>query len=196
MDRTPSPWWVAIRKVDHNQLQGLRYLATSLVADLRLNAIFTTSPFPYVSFANTVVPIRYVGLPVGAMFVSPVSSITDSMPLAFLAMVVGILVFLGRAIRRSTPRFERTIHVAAVFCVLAGAASLYPSLTTAALINRYLGDFYPLVAFAAVWGVATAAPSIVALPKGLKIGLVSLLGAGLCAEFWINFALAYVSWWR
>ena len=192
----PEPWWVAIRKVDHNQLEGLRYLATSLVADLRLNAVFSTGPFPYLSFANTVVPIPFVGLPPGAMFISPVSSITDDMPLAFLAMILGVLVVAGRALLRRSIRCERVGQFAVAVCVLAGAASLYPSLTTAALINRYLGDFYPVVAIGAVWGVAVAAPSIAALPRLFRFSLASLLAMALLGEFWINFALAYVSWWR
>ena len=97
-----TPTWLAIRRIDHNHLEGVRFVPTALVAYLRPDGIALTSGFPFVNFqirAAAGAPCSLAGRPPGSMYIEPFSTITDDMPIVLIA-VIGALFYGVREARR------------------------------------------------------------------------------------------------
>jgi len=77
-----QPGWLAIRRVDHNSLQGLRFVPTALMACLRPDGVALTSAFPFVAPRfGPAAGIHVLGIPPGGIYVEPFSTLPDDMPL-------------------------------------------------------------------------------------------------------------------
>ena len=197
----PAPWWVKIRHLDHDHFQSLRFVPTTLLAYGRPDTVHFTSTFPWVAYrfpgsvAGTA-RITYVGgLRPGSLYVDSVSSITAAMPLAFVsaaaALVVGLRARLGsarRAGRAWSVSWQPIVVVAAV-------ASWALVLTSVGVLNRYLGDAYPMLALAEVVSVAYLATRWDRAGQVLRGCVAALVLVGVGWQLLVNLGLVYRTWW-
>ncbi len=71
----------------------MRFAPTALLAYLRPDGVALTPGFPFVNFRlGLTVPVRYLGIPAGSIYVEPFSTLSDNMPLGF-AVVIGALIY-------------------------------------------------------------------------------------------------------
>ena len=97
---TAQPYWLNIRRLNHNVLQGPRFIPSTLLAYLRPDGLSFSSAFPFVNLRfGPTAGTRYIGIPAGAMYVEPFSTVPDDMPL-FIAVVLATIVYGFRLARR------------------------------------------------------------------------------------------------
>jgi hypothetical protein len=191
-----QPWWLAIRRVDHNQIQGLRYIPTTLLAYVRPDGVALTSSFPFVNFAGKV---AYLGIPSGSMYLEPFTTLPDDMPL-LLAIVIGGLATWVVSARRAGIGMRvlagRLILSPMTYCLIGTAASVGVMLSNAFITSRYLADWFPLVVVA----FAAALPSLARFAPRLSgaraVGVAAAVTLLLAWSFLVNMGLDYQYWWH
>lgn len=191
-----QPWWLAIRRVDHNQLQGLRYVPTTFLAYLRPDAIVFASSFPFVNFAGKV---TYIGIPPGSMYLEPFSSLPDVMPLMFLVVIgsLGLGAVEARG-KRIHPRavFERVIRSPMTYCILGTAAACVVMFSNAFITDRYLVDCYPLLVIALAVAARFLGPRVSRLSGLAAVGVAGGVTVVLAWSLLVNMGLDYQYWWH
>jgi hypothetical protein len=195
-----APWWLAIRRVDHNSLQGLRFIPTGVYNYLRPDAIAFGSGFPFVDFRfGPTAPPGLIGIPTGGVYLEPFTSLPDAMPLAILLILVGIGYGIVRARRRGVglrTGLVNLLHSPMTYCIAGTLASAAVALTGSFLTNRYLGDMFPAVALCLI-----AATRVLAEPAAALSGRRAILvGVGASVlVLWallVNLGLEYRLWWH
>ena len=192
-----DPNWIALRKANHGQLQGFRFVPTALLAYLRPDTLVFTHQFPYVNYRfPTFAMIKMLGLQPGSMYEAPVSSITDAMPLAIVLGLFGLCQGLRSMV---TSRFQFimvALRAPTAWCALALGAAWYVTLSSVGLTNRYLGDVYPLVALGLSYGTARLVESLSKTSRAWNYLLVAMMSLVAVASIGVNLALTYQGWWH
>ncbi len=192
-----DPNWIALRKANHGQLQGLRFVPTALLAYLRPDTLVFTREFPYVNYRFPgFAMIKMIGLQPGSMYEAPVSSITDAMPLCILLGLFGLWQGL-RPIATSGFQFIRAaLRSSTLWCALALGASWYVTLSSIGLTNRYVSDVYPLTALVLSYGTASLVVSLSKVGRAWSYLVVAMMSFVAAASIGVNLALAYQGWWH
>jgi hypothetical protein len=195
-----APWWLAIRRVDHNSLQGLRYIPTGVYNYLRPDGIIFVSRFPFVDFRFPVTAMpQLIGIPKGGLYLEPFSTLTDDMPLAVLLVLAGIA-YSGRQARRRgallRSEMAAVLHLPLTYCVLGTLASASVALTGAFLTNRYLGDMYPAVVVCLVVAARALAEPAAALSDRRGALVAGCAGVLVIWALVANLGLEYQLWWH
>jgi len=159
---------------------GLKFAPTTLMQYLRPDAIAPGALFPWLTFPHFRTPV--VG---DVLFdtLDPASSLPASMPAVTLLAVVG-LVALVRPPRAGT-------SVGGLRIALAGAAvGCIPVLAIAYVAQRYLADFLPALAIAALVGLQALLRRVRA-PTTRRLAAVVLVATAVLAGFgiWANLSL-------
>jgi hypothetical protein len=195
-----APWWLAIRRVDHNSLQGLQYVPTGVYNYLRPDGIAFASGFPFVNFRfGPSAPPGLIGIPTGGVYLEPFSTLPDDMPLAILLVLAGISYAVHRTRRRGVglrTGVATLLRSPLTYCILGALASAGVALTGSFLTNRYLGDMFPAVALCLI----AAARALAQPAAGLSGRRAVLIGAGaIVLVGWallVNLGLEYQLWWH
>jgi hypothetical protein len=195
-----APWWLAIRRVDHNSLQGLRFIPTGVYNYLRPDGIAFVSGFPFIDFRFPARAMpQLIGVPKGGLYLEPFSTLPDDMPLAILLVLVGIVFGARHMLRRGIAlrtELRMLLGSSLTYCVLGTLASACVALTGAFLTNRYLGDMYPAVVVCLVVAARALGQPATALSgrRGVLVGAgaMVLVAWALLA----NLGLAYQLWWH
>ncbi len=195
------PSWLALRRVDHNSLSGLRFVPTALLAYLRPDSVAFSSAFPFVNFrfGTGLAGLHLLGLPPGSMLTEPWSTLTDDMPGSFVIVIAGTAGGI-RAVWHQKPALRASATQLArsplTYCVLGTAASCGITLTQCYITNRYLGDFFPLIV---VLVSLAALPLLRATPRLSRRGAYVLVGGFTVLVVWsllVNLGLEYQDWWH
>lgn len=191
-----QPWWLAIRKTDHNQLQGIRYIPTTFLAYLRPDGVVLTSAFPFVNFAGKV---AYIGIPPGSMYLEPFSTLPDVMPLLFAAVIVALVVGAVRARRTGIHMravFDRVIRSPMTYCIIGTTAGCFVMFSNAFITDRYLADCYPLLVVALAVAARFLGPPISRLSGLAAVGVAAGVTVFLAWSLLVNMGLDYQYWWH
>ncbi len=197
----PSPWWVTIRRIDHDQFQSLRFVPTTLLAYGRPDTVTFTSSFPWVAYrfpgsvAGTAHIAYVAGLRPGSLYVDSTSSITAAMPLAFLAVLAALVVGIRERFRRGARTAVAWWSSWRTVLVVAAVASWALVLTSVGVLNRYLGDAYPMLALGEVLALAYLVPKAERWGRLLRIGVMLVAVAGIGWQLLVNLGLEYRTWW-
>jgi hypothetical protein len=195
-----APWWLAIRRVDHNSLQGLRYIPTGVYNYLRPDGVAFVSGFPFIDFRfpGLAAP-QLIGVAKGGLYLEPFSTLPDDMPLAILLVLAGIVAGAYHARQRGLAlrtELSMLLRSPLTYCVLGTLASAGVALTGAFLTNRYLGDMYPAVVVCVVVAARALGRPAAAL-SGRRGVLVAAGATGLVAwALFANLGLIYQLWWH
>jgi hypothetical protein len=191
-----QPWWLTIRRIDHDQLQGLRYVPTTLLAYLRPDGITLASSFPFVGFAGKV---TYIGIPKGSMYLEPFSTLSNDMPLFFAVVIAALAVGTVRARRAGThvrEVFDRMIRSPMTYCVLGTAAACAVMLSNAFITSRYLADCFPLVVVGVAVAVRVLGPATARLSGLAAVGVAAGVTIFVAWSLLVNIGLDYQYWWH
>jgi hypothetical protein len=181
-----SPSAAAIFARNGGATTSAKFIPTSLFAYLRPDGIVFGDAFPWVQAHSSVAwlpPLRS-----GGAYIEPVGSATTTMPLLVIAAIGAgcwaIWALVSRPDLRETARTVGVLLVAAASCLVV-------TLTWLVIVNRYLGDFYPLLAT----GTAAAPLFLAKMCRSSgRWGLVAIV-AGLCAwGVFVNLALSSAVW--
>jgi hypothetical protein len=198
---TASPYWLAVRRVDHDSLVGLRFVPTTLLAYLRPDGVALTSAFPFVNFRF--VPGgpggHLVGIPPGSIVAEPWTTITDDMPLAVAIVLAGCVYGLFLARRRGIALragIAALVRSPMTYCLLGTIGASGVMLIQCGMTNRYLGDAFPLVAVAVAGAARLIAPSAARLSG--RTAVVLVVGATLLVAWSLlfNLGIEYQDWWH
>lgn len=141
-----TPSWQEIIAKNEGETTGLRFVSTSLITYLRPDALSFSGEPPFVGFRFPQQSIIWAPpLTDGSAYVERVSSIPTTMPLFLILTVVTFL----WAVRNLNDR--RTERSTALVLILAAGSILVVTTGNIAITNRYLGDFYPLLAIGAAF---------------------------------------------
>ena len=195
-----APWWLAIERVDHGSLQGLRYIPTGVYNYLRPDGIAFFSGFPFVDFRFPgMASPHLIGIPSGSLYLEPFSTLPDDMPLAIVLVLAGIVYGIHRARRhRIDPRraIATALRSPMTYCIVGTLGSAAVALTGAFLTNRYLGDMFPAVALCLIAAARGLAQPAVGLSG--RRGVLVAVGATVLV-LWallVNIGLEYQLWWH
>lgn len=169
--------WKAILERTGGRTGGLIFLPTAVTAYFRPDALRRREEWPYFDFRFPPEPIRWVPpLPRDGAYVERVASLTSTMPWpVIVTLLVAVVVAIRARVRGADggkPDDWRRDAGLLVSALAMGALTV----TTVGITNRYLADFYPLMAV----GVALGAPLLLP-PLGrhrilsLTVGFASLL---------------------
>jgi hypothetical protein len=196
--RQASLEWITVRRRDHGQLVSLRFVATTLFAYLRPDAVNFSRVFPWVAFrfASTFSgrsPITYIALPKGSIYSANVTSLTATMPLSFVAaigaMVYRVRMRMALQVRHLLPTL-RSESFWKIFVVVAALASWCVTLTGVAVEDRFLGDAYPLMALLLLLGLDGLARPPEKAGRLMKLGIVLVVVVGVSWQLLVNIGLA------
>ncbi|MCU1427450.1 MAG: hypothetical protein JWL83_1450 [Actinomycetia bacterium] len=162
-------------------LFSARYVPTTALQFLRPDAFDPSRLFPFVTFRSG---SKIIGnVPFDTIDFS--SSLTTTMPLLMVLAVVGVVAVARR--RRDNTRDLAVLRAPMIGAFAGGAITL----TIGFITHRYLADFLPFVALAALVGLYTV---IGRAPAWRGVGARRLLAGGLVAlgalGTWANFAFA------
>ena len=207
--RFAAPWWIHIRKLDHNQLQSLRFVPTALYAYFRPDTVVLDKAFPWVDFRFRTAfvgfqyhpaPITYVALTKGSLYVESVSSLTATMPLAFLGAVYSLGIAARSVVRGRQPvllRIRSSVHSLSwhAIVIMAAGGSFFVTLTNSSISDRYLADAYPLMALLAVSALAQSAERFLQMRVWTRALVGTLVVVGVSWQLLVNIGLEYRTWW-
>jgi hypothetical protein len=197
-----APWWVAIRRIDHNSLQGFRFLPTALVAFLRPDGVHFVSAVPFVQLRLGPAPgpgVHYLLIPPGSDYVEPFSTLPDDMPLFALALLAVLLHAIHRVWRRRSPVRDLVFGLLgspSTYAIVGAAGSAAVMMTQGGISNRYLADFFPLVAVALPSSVRVLEAPMARLRGGWALAIGSALVVLLLWSLLANIGLEYQLWWH
>jgi hypothetical protein len=194
-----APWWLAIRRVDHNSLQGIRFMPTNLLAYLRPDGVVFASGFPWVDFRFPAAGIHLVGIPRGSEYLEPFSTVPDDMPLAVVAVIAG-LAYGGWNLRRRgvavRDALTALVRSPMTYVIIGTAGSAALTLTNAFITNRYLGDMFPLIAVSLILAVRLLAEPAARLRGPGAVAVACGVTVLLAWTVLINIGLQYQWWWH
>jgi hypothetical protein len=196
---SPAPWWLAIRRLNHDHLEGVKFVPTALVAYLRPDDISLSSAFPFFNLRfGALAGTRYIGIPAGSMYIEPFSTITDDMPLGILMLIAGagyaVHVLRSRSLKLGT-HLRAVVGSPLTYCLLGTAAAAGVMLSSGWLTNRYAGDLFPFTAlFIAVVARFLARP-LLRLSGGAAIALGTAAMLVVTWSLLYDLGIEYWSWW-
>jgi hypothetical protein len=194
---SPAPWWLAIRRVDHDSLAGVRFVPTALVAYLRPDGIALTSAFPFIDFRSGPAALpHFLGIPRGSLYVEPFSTVTDTMPLAVATVIAGLLYARHQARRRAAGLLRSLAGAPMTYCILGTAASCGVMMSNAFITNRYLADWFPLIAVALPVAAGLLARPAAQLSRRGAVALAGGVTLLVASSLLVNLALDYRYWWH
>jgi len=200
------PTWLAIRKIDHDDLVSWRFVPTALFAYLRPDSVIFTRPFPWVDFRFSDyptfgrAPIAYVQLRRGSLYAETVSSLTATMPLAFAVFACAAIGVVRSRVKRIgqwsahevfRSHLLRSRHLWKVIALTGAVASWCVVLTGIDVSNRFLGDAYPLLALFLLLGLPRLAWAVDRGGRVLKTGTIAIVVCGVSWQLFVNIALAW-----
>ena len=165
---------------------GLRFLPSTLTAYLRPNGINLSAAFPYVTLPTT--PAATVGNVVLDQ-TYPTASISASMPLIFLLACWGVIT----AFRPKPLRWMKELRL----FLVAAAAGTAGILLFGYIADRYLSDFLPFLALAAMIGIVDLWRRLDGRTRVVRIVAVGCIGTLGAFGVWANIgaAVAPTSLW-
>jgi len=194
-----GPAWAAVRRVNHDSLSGLRFIPTMFVAYVRPDGVKFASGFPFVDFRF--VPggpgLHLFGIPQGSLLPERFSTITDTMPLAVLIMIAGLVAGMQKAWRAGVRASVGTLARSPMtYCIVGTAAWCCVLLMQIGISSRYLADFYPFVVVSVTVAALFLAPAAARLSgrAALMVG-----GGATVLVAWsliVNVGLEYQDWWH
>jgi hypothetical protein len=195
-----APWWIAIERVDHNTLQGIRFLPTGLIAYLRPDDVTLGAHFFPIHFRfSTAAGVHLIGLPQGSYYIEPFSTVTDDMPIVIVACGAAILYEL----RRLRGGFERAdaaaialLHDPLTYAILGAAAGIAVMLSNAFITFRYVADWFPLIALSLPVAMRTLAGPIGSLSRR---GVIAVSALALALVLWAllaDLSFNHQYWWQ
>jgi len=191
------PGWITFRRLNHGQLQGLRFVPTALLAYLRPDTLVFTHSFPFLNYRfPTFASVKYLGLKPGSMYVIDVSSITDAMPLAVVLGLFGVVQGLRSTWKPRVRAVGSSLEIPVLCCAVAMGAAWCVTLTTIGITQRYLSDLYPLVSLGASYGTAHLTAGLAKIRTCWSVVAVATMSLAVLASVGINLALAYQEWWH
>jgi hypothetical protein len=152
------------------------FAPTELFAYFRPDALTRTGSWPFFDFRDwREMMVWLPPLPEGAAYVERFTSLTVTMPLPWIVDVWVAVWLCATAWRSKTD--AQWIVAAASF--VAAAAMIVFTVTTVAITNRYLADFYPLSVVGFALGAGVVLPMIrrhpiAAVAAGIVAGLLTL----------------------
>lgn len=150
-----APHWKAILERNGGRSGGLIFLPTAVTAYFRPDAIRRQPEWPYFDFRFPPEPIRWVPpLPRNGAYIERVASLTSTMPWPLIVTLLVTIVLVNRARVRRPSRDDGDDSLLAAGLLVGALAMGALTVTTVGITNRYLADFYPLMAV----GVALGAP--------------------------------------
>ena len=181
-----SPFAAAMFARNGGATTSAQFIPTSLFTYLRPDGIVFDDAFPWVESQSSVAwlpPLRS-----GGAYVEPVGSATTTMPLLVIAAIGAgcwaIWALVSRAELRETARTVGVLLIAAASCLVV-------TLTWLVITNRYLGDFYPLLAT----GTAAAPLFLAEVCRSSWRWVLVAIVAGLSAwGVFVNLALSSTAW--
>ena len=192
-----APWWVDILRINGDHTIGAIFILTSALAYVRPDALIFTRSFPFVDFRfPTTQSITYLGgLPSGGAYVEPVSSVPIDAPLCVVLIAVATFLAVS-ALRRTGPlRLTNPFHSPMAVGIIAASSALIVTLTNVAITDRYLGDFYPVVALGSLWALRRCMGPFTRLQRSARLFLEVLLVVGVAWGGLVNWALAHRIGW-
>ena len=142
-------WWIKIRQLDHDHLQSLRFLPTTLFASLRPDSLGFSQTFPWLAlhFGGSTpgsAPITYIDLAPGSLYVGPMTSLTATMPLSFLTAIGAAAYRLQGRATGGRQRLLRSHPLRAwawwqIIVLVAAVSAWCVTLTSVTVTNRFLG---------------------------------------------------------
>jgi hypothetical protein len=195
-----NPARQAVLAANHGSLFGLEYIPTSLLAYLRPDALRFTRLFPFVAFPGPATVIGHVAYDTRDF----ASSVTTTMPLLFIAALVGLAALFrpvggwlhraGRIDRVVLASPERAAGRAGFRLAVVGAAvGTFGTLTIAYIANRYLADLLPLVVLACLVGFHVGVQRLRSLRRRLvRSALWTVIVVLAVFGVWVNIGLALV----
>jgi hypothetical protein len=195
-----SSYWLALRRVDHNSLAGLRFIPTDLLAYLRPDGLRLHSGLPFIDFRLGVTAgVQYVGIPPGSILAEPWSTVPDEMPLAVILVLAAGVYWarrqLGRGLRLR-PALWALLASPMAYCIAAGLGACVVTLTQCGITGRYLGDGVPLIVILVAASARVLGPAIASLSGRRATVLVAGVTVLLVASLLINVGLEYQDWWH
>lgn len=193
-----QPWWLTLRRLNHNTLVGLRFVPTDLFAYIRPDGLTVHAGFPFVDFRFPYADgVHYIGIPVGSILAERWSTIPDEMPLAVITIIVGGLYALrrhrgGLGVR---PAVWAALRSPMTYCIVGGAGAWGESLMQCGITNRYLADAMPLIVVLAALGARVLAPAVAALSGRRATVFVVGVTVLVIASLLVNAGLEYQDWW-
>jgi hypothetical protein len=193
--------WLSIRHADHNQLSGLRFLPSALVAYLRPDGVHLSSAFPFVDFrfGPGLAGVPNIGLAPGSFFVEQFSTVPDDMPVAVMALVAGLAVLAHRTLRRWVgirPALAQLFQRPETYVLLGTAGSAVVMMSQVSITNRYLADFFPFVVVVMAVCLRLTAPVAARLSGWKAIAVGTVVTALVAWALVFNFGLEYQWWWH
>jgi hypothetical protein len=180
-----SPFWADILRVNGNRTRSFIFTPTELVAYFRPDAITLSDEWPYVDFLPPKRTLWVPPLPRGGAYLEAETSLTASMPLAWMVNVL-VMAWLGRSAWRwitparvsvsRVPAPSRELWVLAAGSLAAAAFATLLTVTTVGIVNRYLNDFFAISVLGVALGHRVLIPLIVRRPRVSMIaGVVTAL---------------------
>lgn len=197
-----SPYWLALRRVDHNSLSAARFIPTDLLAYIRPDGLAVQSSFPFVDFRfgpATGLGLSYLGLPVGGILVEPWSTLPDDMPWAVVIVVAALAYCARRYAARGlklAPVLRSLLRSPMTYCIVAGLGAWAVTLTQCYITNRYLTDAMPLIVVAVAASARVLAPSITSLTGRRAAAFIGAVTVLVVVSLLINVGLEYRDWWN
>jgi hypothetical protein len=167
---TRAPHWRTILSRNGNRTAGLVFAPTELFAYFRPDALTRTREWPFLDFRDAEAMMVWLPpLPEGSVYVERFTSLTVTMPLPWIINLwVAVWLAAGARIVRSDsgagptpirpPFLTREQWILAAGSFASAAAVVVFTVTTVAITNRYLADFYPLSAVGLALGAWVMVP--------------------------------------
>jgi hypothetical protein len=154
-----TPRWDVILSRTGGATRGLQFAPTELVTYFRPDGVFWQHEWPYANFGFPHKDILWLPpLRRHAAYVERMSTLTTTMPMPWIVNVWALVCLGGTAKRwASFPQTER-IFAAGLFA--SAAAMIVLTVTTVALTNRYLSDFFPMAVVGLAIGHRAILPTL------------------------------------
>ncbi len=175
-----TPWWQDILRRNGNRTFSLIFVPTELVVYLRPDSVSFSREWPFVGFRFPIEPILWLPpLPPGGAYVNehePFTSVTTTMPFA-AAVTLLVTIWLGvcawrRARHDPSPVWGEPPPTLPDWTMAAGALASAAAMvafvvSTVGIVNRYLGDFYPVMAVGVALGAGVVLPQLARRPRAI-----------------------------
>jgi hypothetical protein len=198
-----APHWRIILNKNGDRTAGLMFLPTELYAYFRPDMLVRTRQWPFFDFPDyRNVTLWLPPLPEGGAYVERYASLTATMPLSWIVNVLVAIWLAGRGWHVSAggregvavvrpPPHARDQWILAVGSLASAASVVLFTVTTVAITNRYLADFY---AFSAI-GFALGAWAILPLCGTRRTAAIVAGGVALLLTGW-SIAVTLALTWR
>ena len=137
-----QPMWATILDRNGGTTVGLEFVPTAMFAYWRPDSVLPSREWPYVRFARAK-PLYLPPLAKGGTYTEPTSSLPASMPLPAAALLIGAAWLL---LPGTTLQIARADRFLCTTLLLTAALVPVVTVTNFAMTQRYLVDFYPLLA--------------------------------------------------